>query len=467
MNTKSDTTIAEWQGRASAGTGLKLGVVLLGRKRPGFDQNWGGRIEEEIRRDLPTLPFSSAMSGTRVIDDATLRAALEGLRADGCNVLALVQATMADGRLAPIFAQQWGDPIVLWATPENPEGNMISSCSLVGAHTFAATLRQLGHPFELAYAGVHAELGLVPVTDAVRRAYAVSRLKKAKAGLIGHHAPGFIDMQADAGDLSRQLGVQLYHAGLRELTEAMDALPEDFVREDMESFGRLGLPLDGVEAEALMLQSRYYLALRGMMETESLDCLTVRCWPELPSQTGQWPYLALVRLCSKGLPCSMEGDLDGSITCLLGELLGIGSGFLSDWLEHSGDTITLWHPGNATFNLSKPVGDPCGPRITRHFNNRLPAVVASELLENHPITIARLWRCDNRYLLTARNAVTVPVKRDFQGTHALAHFEKAGVFEWFEDLCHHGMPHHVAVFPGHHAGQFLKLHRNLALTVVE
>ena len=42
-----------------------------------------------------------------------------------------IQPVISDGRLAPVLAQEWGHPLVLWATPEEQTGEMISGNSLV------------------------------------------------------------------------------------------------------------------------------------------------------------------------------------------------------------------------------------------------------------------------------------------------------------------------------------------------
>ena len=47
------------------------------------------------------------------------------------DVLVAVQPVISDGRLAPVLAQQWNQCIVLWATPEEQTGEMISGNSLV------------------------------------------------------------------------------------------------------------------------------------------------------------------------------------------------------------------------------------------------------------------------------------------------------------------------------------------------
>jgi len=52
------------------------------------------------------------------------------------DVLVAVQPVISDGRLAPVLAQQWGKCIVLWATPEEQTGEMISGNSLVKSNFF-------------------------------------------------------------------------------------------------------------------------------------------------------------------------------------------------------------------------------------------------------------------------------------------------------------------------------------------
>jgi hypothetical protein len=105
-------------------------------------------------------------------------------------------------------------PIVLWATPEKPGDGKVSSCCLVGAHLFASIFRQAGHPFELVYGGgedvaVQADLG-----RAISLTSAVVRLGRAKVGVIGSHAPGFVDLAADAFLLRKALAIQMHSLSL-------------------------------------------------------------------------------------------------------------------------------------------------------------------------------------------------------------------------------------------------------------
>ena len=61
--------------------------------------------------------------------------------------------------------------------------------------------------------------------------------------------------------------------------------------------------------------------------------------------------MALARLATEGFPVACEGDVDGALSCLVGKLLGSGAVYLSDWLEHEDNRLTLWHGGMAPLQL--------------------------------------------------------------------------------------------------------------------
>ena len=436
----------------------RVGFLAIGRKRRGFDMEWGRQIEEAAWKAVGELDLDAFRPQAPVVGDASLRRALEELRQAGCDALVVLQPTMGDGRLAPILAQLWGDPLVLWATPERPDGGKVSSCSLVGTHVFASILRQLGRPFEITYGHPDDAKTRRQLRRAVQLTAAAARLRRAKVGLVGSHAPGFINMHADPALMSRELGVQLHHFGLQEFYDLVEGQTDQAVRDDIERVAAMGLPFgDGVSEEDLPASSRYYLAMRALREGESLDALAVRCWPELPNRFGQWPYLAMARLACEGEAVALEGDVDGAISSLIGRLLGVGPGYLSDWLEHDEHSITLWHPGHAPLDFCTPGT----ARLGRHFNSGHPVVIDAELAADRPITLFRVWRCDGAYRAMACDARTVPPRRELSGAHGLAVVDDRDVCRWFDALCHEGMPHHVSVLPGHQAELVRRLARLL------
>ncbi|MBN1557956.1 MAG: sugar isomerase [Lentisphaerae bacterium] len=443
---------------------MQVGLLVMGRKRPGFDPDWGARIREKVIAQMEGAFFKLFMPTVRIVDDLTLRAALKECGDAGVDVYVVVQPTMSDANLGVTIAQHARTPVIFWATPENPDGTMISSCSLVGAHTFGATLRLMKQPFELVY-GMPGEADTAAQLDgAVRISHACGRIRGGKLGLIGYHAPGFIDMHASSWQTMDQLGLQLRHIGLHDYLDAAAGLDAAAVAADVKAVKALGLPLQDVDEADLEQAGRLYLALKQFIAEETLDAAAIRCWSELPRLAGQWPYLGMFRLGEEGFPVAAEGDVDGALSLWAGSMLGFGTaGYLSDWLEHDDETVTLWHAGNCPLALMEPVGSRHGPRIARHFNNKKPAVIEGALKAGLPVTVFRIWSCDNAYRLAVMEGETVPPRRELMGNNGLARIDGGNVRERFENLLHEGMPHHVAVFPGRHAATLRRFARQTGM----
>ena len=441
---------------------IQLGVLVIGRKRPGFDQEWNQVIRRRCDQAFRALHFSCIGGDTPVVDDETIIAALKELTDDGAEALVVLQPSLGNGQLALTVAQHWAGPIVLWATPERPDGEKVSSCSLVAQHLWASILRQANHAFELVYGDPDAADVRQLLRRAVLLARTVKRLKHSKLGVIGSHAPGFIPMAADSFLMRRQIGVQLHDLSLPQFIDRVRGIDETQVARDLDRVKAMKMPMvAGVSADDLPMQSRYYLALREVMREERLDLLTFQCWPELPNVLGQWPYLAVTRLASEDVSLAIEGDADGAISLFIGHQIGAGAGFLTDWLEHDADTIHLWHPGMAPLGLCESPGT-----MSKHFNIEKPFVVDAPLRTDRAVTIARLWHCDGEYRMMAFEGRTIPRRRELTGNTALVQVADCDVSRLFDDLCHAGLPHHVILFDGAHAEALRRLARMMRIAWV-
>jgi L-arabinose isomerase len=445
---------------------LKVGLVFLGRKRPGFDMEWGASMEGLVRRTVNNQAWEVLQPAVKVVDDDSLRAAVAECHQAGADALVLLQTTMSDGRLSASLAQWWPDPPVFWATPENPAGDMISSCSLVGTHLWATAFRHLGRASEVVYGHPDDSATQHRLLEAVRLAALVKRLRTLRMALVGGQAPGFFTMQGDLFSMHRKLGMQLQTHSLVEFIDVAKGITDRAIADDVEKVKQLRLAHKDTSDDDLPMASRLYLAMRHYLATEKYDAFAIRCWPELPATFDQWPYLGLARLADEGWAVACEGDVDGALTAWIGEFLGMGHFYLTDWLEHDRSTMTLWHGGMAPMSLSPPAGQPGAPRIARHFNSKKPAVVEAEIKADAPVTIWRLWRFEGKYRLTARQGHTLRPRRPLMGTNALVQLDDCDPQAWFEDLCYHGMPHHVSVHAGHHADTLRRLARLLEMEIV-
>ena len=443
----------------------KVGVIFLGRRRPGFDMEWGKVMEQSVRGWVQQAGFDIFEPSEKVIDDASLRRVMAACEGQKVDAVVLLQTTMGDARLAPTLAQLWPHPLILWATPEKQEGDMISSCSLVGVHCWASVLRQMGHAFEMVYGDPTEAATQRQSREAVRLAVTVRRLKTMRMGVIGGQAPGYFAMSADPFVIHRGTGAQVQSYSLIDFSTMANEISAEAVAADVAKVKALGYPHKDTTDEDLPMASRLYLAMKAFFETENLDALTIREWPEMPNVFGQWPYFGVARLADEGRAIGIEGDADGALCAWLVESLGLGRCYLSDWLEHDEKTITLWHGGAAPMSMCEPVGKPGGPCMAKHFNIKKPAVMEATIRAGMPITVYRFWRCDGKYLLTAREGQTIKPKRHLMATNALATMN-CDPREWFEEFCHAGMPHHVAVVEGHHAVFLKRLARALGMEVL-
>ncbi len=465
MPGKSATTLATAARQTSATQteSVRLGVVVIGRKRPGFDQEWNEIIRARAWAALKTLGYDYVGHDAHVVDDDSLIAALNQVRQFGAEALVVLQPSIGNGQLALALVQQWPQPIVLWATPERPEGEKVSSCSLVAQHLWASIFRQAGHPFEIIVGDPDESAVRQSLGQAVNICRAAESIRTAKLGAIGSSAPGFIPMQADPMVLSQARGAQLQAISLVQFIERVRLIDANDANTDLEQVRQLKIPMNGVTLDDLAMNSRYYLAMKQVIADERLDVLALQCWPELPGSVGHWPYLALSRMADEGIAVSMEGDADGALLCRAAHYLGAGVGFITDWLEHDPTTITLWHGGTAPLSMCYPIGSKNGPSLGTHFNNARPTVVEGELRAGEPVTLARLWRCDGSYHMTAFEGRTIPPTRRLSGNWARVEVAGGNVPDWFDTLCHAGVPHHPLLFYGKHTQQFRRLARLLGI----
>ncbi|HEV2484577.1 MAG TPA: hypothetical protein VGT08_03505, partial [Terracidiphilus sp.] len=317
-------------------------------------------------------------------------------------------------------------------------------------------------PFELVYGGPDGAHNKMEgnLLQVLALASAVARLRKSKVGVVGTHVPGFIDLAADPFLIRETFGMQLHSLSLPQFIDRVGNVEEQAVREDILEVRKLGLTTNDDPPDAqLAMSSRYFLAMKDLMREMNLDALALQCWPELPNVLGQWPYLAVSRLTTAGNAVSIEGDVDGAIGSLISCRLGIGPGFLTDWLEHDASTVLFWHPGMAPLNMCNSVGGVEGPSLGEHFNGARPFVVDGQLQTGHPVTVARVWRCDGRYRMTAFEGHSIAPRHRVSGNSLLMEVSGDPVPERFDRLIHAGMPHHVTLYFGNHLDTFRRLAR--------
>ena len=75
---------------------IKVGVCFLARKRPGFDPQWAQTIEAAAREQLASGEFDVFVPEVRIVDEGTLRSALEACIQAGVEVVAGAEVMAGD-----------------------------------------------------------------------------------------------------------------------------------------------------------------------------------------------------------------------------------------------------------------------------------------------------------------------------------------------------------------------------------
>lgn len=442
-----------------------VGLCYIGRKRPGFDQEWGGKVRDWCDRHIERVGWDTVHRPTsEIVDESSMLAALSELDKKGCEVLIVVQPTMSNGMLAHALAECWKGGVLLWATPERPvpEADRVSSCALVGNHLFASILAREGRLFELIYSESLESDPVEPLTQKSALLATAVGSRKLRAGVIGGTVPGFTNMRVDSAAWQRVTGIRIQHYPLDAFLESCANIPSDEIKQDLLAVNDLNL--GGMPAEpdeGLIANSRVYLALQKLKQEQALDALAIRCWPEMPEVLQAWPYLALFRLSEMKFGNAMEGDVEGALSLELAYRLGADSGVLMDWIHHRDSVVTLWHPGNAPSGLSETEG-PGAPRLGKHFNNGKSGVVESVIRPGLPVTLFRFWVLKGSLHFDGLEGITLPVEHPLMGTTGRVEISgPSSVGPWFEDACHRGLAHHLALIPGHWMNRLDRLHHLL------
>src|SRR5215216_3164442 len=75
----------------------RLGVLVIGRKRPGFDQEWNAIMRRRTSAALEEMGYDCVGADLAVIDDDTIVTAIEQIRAAGAEALLVLQPSLGNG----------------------------------------------------------------------------------------------------------------------------------------------------------------------------------------------------------------------------------------------------------------------------------------------------------------------------------------------------------------------------------
>lgn len=383
------------------------------------------------------------------------------------DLLLHVCATFSDASPARELYRDARQPIVLWAFREPGQvGERLWWNSLCGANLMGHALVRDGHDVRLVYGdpddpdtqdvlrrAIGGELPprpALPQPDEPRAPVTVARdalerLRGRRIGALGDGPTGFTPSEFDADQLTELLGLEVAPHALADMLTAIRDVPVH-LRERERAAATEWQPsitlLDGAEVDRFAATT---VALRAWRDSEHLDALAIRCWPEFPTELGVCPCSALSRLADEHVPTQCERDVHGAATMLLLDALGAGPTYLVDTVDVDppDNVVRFWHCGAAATQLAS---DPDDATQYVHSNRKIgvagnfalrPGRVVATRLSDDPSRPGAL-----RLLIAAGTVLDAPNR--FQGNTADVHLD-TDVSEFVTALVTGGFPHHTVL----------------------
>jgi len=276
-------------------------------------------------------------------------------------------------------------PIFLWSIPKGTAHSLLS-----GVTATASNLQQIGRTYYHVIGTEESDEIFQEIQDCTLAASLKRRARGIRIGLFGQNCPGMIDVGGDDMTLAT-LGPEVIRYELSDLLESYAHIPEDRAKRAVEEWVKVAGSAIEPDSEELLRSARMYLALKEKIETERLEMVGVRCWPELRSQFKVSPCLAFSSLMDQGIMGICENDPTSGLTMWLLHHFSGKAVFLSDMgrMDQAKGTLSLSHCGLASSSLAE---DRREVLIRRYALEPEGGQCIEFRLKRGPVTLAKLMR---------------------------------------------------------------------------
>ena len=299
------------------------------------------------------------------------------------------------------------------------------------------------------------------ITDWVRAASVVSRLKRSRIGFLGHTYPGMLDMYSDFTQHAAQLGTHIEVLEMCDLARRLPKASERAVatkrREALSIFEtsqdspsdplarapkpaqmewacRVAVALDRLVADFDLHGLAYYYAGLDGNEYERL---------------GAGLILGCSLLTARGVPASGEGDLMNCQAMKILDLLGCGGSYTEFYaMDFDQDFLLMGHDG--PFHLGIAEGKPILRGLGLYHGKRGYGVSVEAHVKLGPVTLLALTQtADGLLKLLGSEGLSIPgATLQIGNTNSRVKF-KCGMTNFVSRWCSEGPTHHCALGVGH------------------
>ncbi len=391
--------------------------------------------------------------------------AVLGFEADGADAILVVLLSYAPSLIAADALRRTRLPIIVWNTQELSavdasygDAELIANHGVHGTHDLCNVLGRAGVPFSYITGHVDDRQAIASLGNRFRAAHAVSRLRRARLGLLGYPFPGMGDFGLDTTHMATSLGCTWEALPLSDYhRRAEQAGAADVAKLVAEYNGAYEIGPGITEAE-LQTTARAEIALRGLVRDHRLDAYSYQFLAfGQDDRTETLPFVAASRLLAEGVGFGGEGDLIAAAHSAFLHRLHPPASFSEMFtIDFAGNAVLLSHMGEANVAMARKDRK---VRMVRRPGPIVPTRAAQLALvtsfEPGPATLTALTLTADQQWRIIAAPVTI---EDFGPLPQLCTpHSKArpdgDVREFLDAYAYAGGPHHLAVCAGDARGK--------------
>jgi L-arabinose isomerase len=194
------------------------------------------------------------------------------------------------------------------------------------------------------------------IDGAVRAGYAVSRLRRARLGLIGYPFPGMGDFGLDTTQMAMTLGCDWKAIGIDAYHTRAEEAAESDVAELVTAYRDSYAVAADVTDDDLKDAARAELSLRSLVRDHRLDAFSYQflTFGDDP-RTQTLPFVAASRMLAEGIGFGGEGDLISAAGSAMLHALQPPASFSEMFtIDFAGNAVLLSHMGEASVAMARP-----------------------------------------------------------------------------------------------------------------
>ena len=443
---------------------MKIGILPLGR--PTFDVELAKEKLLKMLQKLQQSKHEIIGPQTILFDEPATRNAMEALKNEPVDQLLILQVTFTDTSMAVAAANEFKQPLSVWAVPEPRSGGRLRLNSFCGLNLLSHALSLNDRKFSWLYADpandIENDLAALfsgkrksgrlaaqlkqeyASEDGNRVAEAVSGRRIAK---IGEHPIGFDTCSYSEEKISSLSGVTVDTLKLDDLFSRAKAASISETA-DVRALAETALDgLDEVDPEQLNRSLQLKVGLDSIRAKGNYDAFAIRCWPETFTEYGGSVCGPASMMGEAKVPCACEADVYGSLTQLIMQEASGEAVFLTDLVDVDVDdnSAVFWHCGQAPISMRNPE---VKASATIHTNRKMPLLYEFSLKPGS-VTMVRISQSFNEPKMILGYGTMLNRDMAFSGTSGVVQFERdAGSV--LNDIIDSGLEHHIVLAYGDH-----------------